>query len=246
MQASDGHSLSKAVPHLPSMKILHLSDLHGRHTRAVEQLIDTHAPDWVVLTGDMLPDFYMIGGKGNRLECQREWWGTYRSSFMHPCAITTFSLGNHEIEGFRDRELEGVPAALQGRVGVLQGNPAEFGAWGFSREYESDELQDEVDALNRPLVVLSHCPPYGLLDANKEATRIGHPPFRIYLDEAPEPPLLVLCGHVHESFGQVRLGRTLVVNAATGYALVELDLQHGQAQVLALSRMTSSNPEVSS
>ncbi len=227
------------------MKILHLSDLHGRHTRAVEQLIDAQTPDWIVLTGDMLPDFHMVGGCGNRLDCQREWWGTYRSSFMHPNAITTFSLGNHEIEGFRDRELEGVPATLQGRVGVLQGNPAEFGAWGFSREYEHDELQQEVDVLNRPLVVLSHCPPQGLLDANKEGVHIGHTPFRLYLEESPDPPLLVLCGHVHESFGQIRRGRTLIVNVATGYALLELDLQHGHAQVIEMSRMNASNPEVS-
>jgi hypothetical protein len=243
MQASDGHSLSKVAPHLPPMKILHLSDLHGRHTKTVERLIETHTPYWIVLTGDILPDFHMIGGRGNRLACQREWWGTYRSSFIHPGAITTLSLGNHEIEGFRDRELEGAPTALQGRVGVLQGNPAEFGAWGFSREYEPDELQEEVDVLNRPLVVLSHCPPHGLLDANKEGTRIGHPPFRIYLHEAQDPPLLVLCGHVHESFGQIRRGRTLIVNAATGYALLELDLQHGHAQVLEMSRLNSSNHE---
>lgn len=43
----------------------------------------------------------------------------------------------------------------------------------------------------------------------------------------PRPPVLVLCGHVHESFGQTRQGRTLIVNAATGYAL--LDLDHGGA-----------------
>jgi Icc-related predicted phosphoesterase len=226
------------------MKILHLSDLHGRHTGAVERLIDAHMPDWIVLTGDMLPDFHMISGKGNRLNCQREWWGTYRSSFMHPEAVTTLTLGNHEIEGFRDRELEAVPASLLGRVGVLQGNPAEFGAWGFSREYESDELQAEVDALNRPLVVLTHCPPHGRLDTNNGGQRIGHPPLRRFLDDSLEPPLLVLCGHVHESFGQLRLGRTLLVNAATGFALLDLDLVRGQAQVIEMSRMNSSTHEV--
>ena len=226
------------------MKILHLSDLHGQHTKAVTRLLETHTPDWIVLTGDILPDFYMIGGRGNRLDCQREWWGTYRSCFMHPGAVTTLSLGNHEIEGFLDRELEAVPVALQGRVGVLQGNPAEFGAWGFSREYDTDELQAEVATLNRPLVVLSHCPPHGRLDVTKGGDRIGHPPLRQFLDEAPEGPLLVLCGHVHESFGHTRQGRTLIVNAATGYALLDLDMECGQAQVLEMSRMNSSTHEV--
>jgi len=226
-------------PHGIPMKILHFSDLHGRHTKSAERLIDTHAPDWIVLTGDILPEFPRISGRGSRLGAQREWWGTYRSSFMHPLAVTTLTLGNHEVEGFYDRELEAVPSELQGRVGVLRGNPAEFGAWGFSREYEQDELQEEVDGLNHPLVVLSHCPPHRLLDANREGIPIGHPPFRTYLDEAPKAPLLVLCGHVHESFGEVRLGQSLIVNAVTGYALVELDLTSGQAQVLEMSRLDS-------
>jgi Icc-related predicted phosphoesterase len=221
------------------MKILHLSDLHGRYTAAVERLIDAHEPDWIVLTGDMLPDFHMISGKGNRLDCQREWWDTYRSSFMHPHAVTTLTLGNHEIEGFCDRELEAVPPSLLGKVGVLQGNPAEFGSWGFSREYENDELQAEVEALNNPLVVLTHCPPHGRLDANKGGQRIGHPPLRRFLDETQEPPFLLLCGHVHESFGQLRQGRTLIVNAATGYGLLDLDLGRGQARVLEMARLDS-------
>ena len=221
------------------MKILHFSDLHGRHTKVAERLIDTHAPGWIVLTGDILPEFPRISGRGNRLSAQRDWWGTSRGSFMHPHAVTTFTLGNHEIEGFLDHELETPPQALQGKVGVLQGNPAEFGAWGFSREYEPDELQEEVDVLNLPLVVLSHCPPHGLLDANREGIPIGHSPFRAYLDEVPKAPLLVLCGHAHEAFGETRLGRTLIVNAATGYALVDLDLECGQARVLEMSRLDS-------
>jgi Icc-related predicted phosphoesterase len=163
---------------------------------------------------------------------------------MHPHAVTTLTLGNHEMEGFLDRKLEAVPASLLGRVGVLQGNPAEFGAWGFSREYEPDELQAEVEALNNPMVVLTHCPPHGRLDTTKGGQCIGHPPLRRFLDEAREPPFLVLCGHVHESFGQFRQGRTLIVNAATGYALVDLDLARGQAQVLEMSRMNASTHEV--
>ena len=122
-------------------------------------------------------------------------------------------------------------------MGVLQGNPAEFGAWGFSREYDPAQLQAEVEVLVRPLVVLSHCPPYGRLDKNKESQPIGHPPLRHYLDEAPEAPLLVLCGHAHESFGELRQGRSMIVKAATGFALLDLDLGTGQVRVLEMSRL---------
>ena len=54
----------------------------------------------------------------------------------------------------------------------------------------------------------------------------------------------MLCGHVHESFGQLRQGRTLIVNAATGYALLDLDLNTGQARVIEMSRMKTSIHEV--
>ncbi len=221
------------------MRLLHFSDLHGRQTAEAEGLIAQHKPDWIVLTGDMLPDFYMIGGQGNRLDCQREWWGTYRSCFQAEGAITTLTLGNHELEGFHDRQMEAVPPALRGEVGVLVGNPAEFGAWGFSHEFEEAELQEEVDAMHHPKVVLTHCPPHGWLDQTKNGDRIGHRPLRTFLEETTEAPLLVLCGHVHESFGEVRKGRTLIVNASTGYALIDLDLKRGLATVLKMARLNN-------
>ena len=227
------------------MKILQFSDLHGRHTRDAQRLIQAHAPDWIVLTGDILPDFHMIGGLDSRMECQRQWWSAYRHAFLRPGLVTTFTLGNHELEGFQDPELIGAPRPLLGRLGVLQGSPAEFGAWGYAREYGPDQLQAEVEALDHPLVLLSHCPPLGRLDATWEGDRIGHPPLRQYLDETLDAPLLLLCGHVHESFGQIRQGRTLIVNAATGYALLDLDLGFGLARVIKMSRLKIPHYEVS-
>jgi len=97
--------------------------------------------------------------------------------------------------------------------------------------------------LFRSLVLLTHCPPYGFLDATRGGDRIGHSALRRFLDETSEPPFLVLCGHVHESFGQTRQGRTLIVNGATGYALLELDHGGGQARVLEMARLDSSKTE---
>ena len=225
------------------MKILHLSDLHGRHTQAVEKLIVDHTPDWIVLTGDILPEFGKVSGEASRLARQREWWGTYRTSFMSPQAVTTFTLGNHEIFGFRDRELEAVPSALVGLVGILQGNPTEFGSWGFSREYGPEQLQAEVGLLNHPQVVLSHCPPYGLADRNRQGVAIGHRPLRALLDNSLEAPALVLCGHVHEGNSQIHHGGTLVVNSAGGYALLDLDLGTGQVKVLEMNLLSSTHQE---
>lgn len=239
------------------MRILHFSDLHGAAMREAESLIQTHEPDWIVLTGDMLPDFNRLPGTARRLEAQREWWRAWRNVFIRTGTPTTFVRGNHEVEGFEDRVLRSVPAALTGKVGLLEGIPARWGAWGFAREWGDQDLAREVRALKHPFVILSHVPPYGWLDRNSGGASIGHPPLRELLDPSEEStpasgasrgltlgkPALVLCGHVHESFGWERHGPTLVVNAATGHALVDLDLDSGTAEVRGMKRMLAGRPD---
>lgn len=236
------------------MRILHLSDLHGAAMRQAEALIDRHGPDWIVLTGDLLPDFARLPGRERRLEAQREWWRTWRSCFLREGVRTTFVRGNHEIEGFQDLDLVRVPAALQGRVATVEGIPARWGVWGYAREWEDDALRRELEAFADPLVVLSHVPPFGWLDRNARGEEIGHPPLRDLLDppeealegfrgRPPRPAALVLCGHVHESFGEARHGATLVVNAATGFALVDLDPATGRAEVRTMARLLEGRPD---
>ena len=125
------------------LRILAFSDLHGSCFQEASNLIDETRPDWIVLCGDMLPDFGMISGEGNRLEAQRNFWMVYRSTFIRDFAVTTLVRGNHEIEGFSDPELRRVPRLVQGHVVSLEGIPMEFGSWGWSREWEEEELTDE-------------------------------------------------------------------------------------------------------
>ncbi len=207
------------------LKILAFSDLHGRAFARASELVHLFEPDWIVLCGDMLPDFGMIGGKGNRLDAQRAFWEHYRTSFLREGAVTTFLLGNHELEGFSDPTLRRVPKMLEGRVAWLEGIPAEFGAWGWSREREEDELEEELltqlDAAPKPLIYLSHVPPFGYLDRCAHGEHIGHRPLREHLEGRKWPEALVLCGHIHEAFGSREQGDTLLVNVACGYALIE-------------------------
>ena len=142
-----------------ALRILHVSDLHGQAARQAEALIADVKPDWIILTGDMLPDFRRIQGESSRLNAQREWWQAWRTCFLREGARTTYCLGNHEIEGFSDPSLRAVPSELAGQVALIQGIPARWGAWGFSREWEDSALQQEVDAHGEPMVVLGHVPP---------------------------------------------------------------------------------------
>ena len=124
--------LSQSVPHTDDMtntlRLLAFSDLHGTCFKEASALIDAHRPGWIVLCGDLLPDFNGIAGQESRLEAQREFWRVYRSHFIRDFAVTTLVRGNHEMEGFSDPGLQRLPAALQWRVLSLEGIPSEFGA----------------------------------------------------------------------------------------------------------------------
>lgn len=224
---------------LDRLRILALSDLHGKCFREASSLIDETRPDWIVLCGDLLPDFGMISGKGNRLDAQRDFWKVYRSTFIRDFATTTLVRGNHEIEGFSDPELRRIPDCLDRQVLRLEGIPVEFGAWGWSREWEDDELAEELQGqlweTPEPRIYLSHVPPFGCLDLAANSEHIGHRFLFQHLHERDWPKALVLCGHVHESFGSMGCGETLVVNTSCGYAL--MDWWQGATTVLEQERM---------
>jgi len=207
------------------LRILAISDLHGLHFKTASALIDDMHPDWIMLCGDLLPDFGKIPGLGNRLQAQRDFWQVYRRSFVRDFARTTLIRGNHEIEGFADHELGRVPAGLDGHVVRLEGVPAEFGAWGWSREWEDDRLErelcDQLRDVPEPWIFVSHVPPYGCLDTTKGGEHVGHRPLAHHLQDRGWPNALVLCGHVHENFGSMQKDQTLIVNAACGYAFIE-------------------------
>jgi len=224
------------------LRILAFSDLHGLHYPVASNLIDDLGPDrvdWIVLCGDLLPDFPRISGQGPRLQAQRDFWQVYRRTFLRDWATTTLVRGNHELEGFHDPALTRLPPALEGRVVRLEGIPAEFGAWGFSREWEADaleaELEDQLRLAPEPALYLSHVPPCRCLDANARGQAIGHRPLARHLEARGWPAALVLCGHVHEGFGAMARGRTQVVNAACGYAL--LHWRPDGAEVIAMGRL---------
>lgn len=227
------------------LRILALSDLHGRFFKEASNLIDDTSPDWIVLCGDILPDFGMIAGKGNRLEAQKNFWKVYRSTFVRDFAVTTLVRGNHEIEGFNDPDLRRLPPLVRDHVVRLEGIPVEFGGWGWSREWEDEELEEEL--LNQlrdcpfPWIYISHVPPFGCLDRTAGYEHIGHRQLFQHLHEKDWPEILVLCGHVHESFGAMEYGQTTVVNASCGYVLLEWRL--GTTTVLKQERFSPERPE---
>jgi Icc-related predicted phosphoesterase len=124
--------------------------------------------------------------------------------------------------------------------------------WKTFRESPESSLAHRIDAMIPPnaemrrMVFNFHCPPYGSnldeapeIDENlnvKEAGRALIPVGSTAVRDAimKYQPLLSLHGHIHESKGTARLGKTLAINAGSLYeqgvlqgALVELDPKKG-------------------
>ena len=191
-----------------------------------------------MLAGDLLPDFSNLA-EPLRLPAQRRFWAGYRDAFLRAGMVTTYVLGNHELDGFSDPAMAAVPAQLAGKVVRLQGIPGDPGPFSFSRGWPAAALEAELEAqlvlAPEPEIYIAHAPPYGSLDRTGRDTHIGHRPLFRHLCRRGFPPALVLAGHVHQSFGWERLGGTTVVNLATGYAL--LDWRDGEARFLAMERL---------
>lgn len=220
------------------MRILTFSDLHGDGFQDASSLIDQHRPDWIITCGDMLPDFHQVPAN-LRLRAQQEFWRDHLHLFIREGTVTTMIVGNHELPGFRYPRMDLLPIGLEGSVLRLEGIPRDCGPYSFvhglSEEELTEDLENQLAIAPTPLIYISHAPPYGSCDRTREGDHIGHRPFFRHLRDRNWPQSLVLCGHVHQSFGVEKTGATTTVNAATGYALIEWN--EPQSRVLEMGRL---------
>lgn len=87
---------------------------------------------------------------------------------------------------------------------------------------ELEEMVKVAESNNMKIVLLTHAPPYGVLDEIPSG-HVGCTSFSALIGKAE----LIVCGHIHEARGVVRTKGTVVVNpgmAAAGYAaLIEMN-----------------------
>jgi len=92
-----------------------------------------------------------------------------------------------------------------------------------------EDLQEITGGDN--CIISIHCPPYGLdLDVCKDGRRVGSASVYKWIEK--EQPLLVLCGHIHESFEMSKIwkntiGKTVIIQPGQSREkthLVEIDI----------------------
>ncbi|WP_052287730.1 metallophosphoesterase family protein [Hyperthermus butylicus] len=183
------------------LKILHVSDVHCSEAmlrRALREL----AYDVVVVSGDLeCPSLVDILGEAG--------------------GDVVVVTGNMD-SGWVREELASRGYLLDGRTRSI-GGLVFAGIGGIEPYGDAEKLRVEVDEKLLDVLV-SHHPPYGVLD---ESAWGGHGGLLVIrrLVEGLQP-LLHLFGHIHEARGQARLGATLAVNPGPlvqgYYAVIEV------------------------
>lgn len=211
---------------IPSMKILAVSDLHGKCLALDRILASAGEVDLIALAGD-LTDLGAIGSArvleklwGKKVlavqgNCDLPWDKAFfdfskaidlHKSIVEIAGILFIGLGGSSITPY-DTPYELTECEIHDIL----------------REFEST-----IANYNGRKVMVSHVPPIEVLDLTNEYLNAGSYALREFLEKNELD--LVICGHVHEAQGIDRLGRTLIVN--TGAA------EDGCAAVITIDKGT--------
>jgi len=82
-----------------------------------------------------------------------------------------------------------------------------------------------------PTLLLTHAPPYGVVDRLRSGRHVGSKAVRAFIDE--HQPTLCVCGHIHEAKGEDRLGATAIFNPGAFAKGGWVDIQVKAGSVLA-------------
>jgi hypothetical protein len=206
------------------MKILVISDIHGRLAKLDRIKTELAKADVVVVAGDITN----FGGRDEAREILKPMLSLAKRLFAVP--------GNCDLPEVNEL-LKELRVSLHGRSSVVEeigffgvggSNPTPFAT---PQEYTEEHLRELLESGYSAIkerstkVLVTHSPPFGTkLDLTSSGMHAGSRAVKAFIKE--KKPTLALCGHIHEARGVARVATTTVVNPGAfhmGYALVELD-----------------------
>lgn len=209
------------------MKLLAISDIHGQF-RDFSPLSLPEA-DLALVCGDLTN----LGiRRPVEVAAAEQWMEQMAARYPE----TLYVLGNHDLglhNAYFEREGRAVRNVTR-KVIMTQDlsivgadlSPC-FDVPELAHDWERMTPDTEADAAyfdSLPVadIVVSHCPPLGLLDEFHRpgsGRYLGSPGLRQYIERVE--PLLVVCGHIHEGSGEAMLGKTRILNVARRFQVVE-------------------------
>lgn len=184
---------------------------------------DTHFP----IPTNMVPDgdVFILAGDMMYSGFADEWQPRIDSIAALPHKHKLFVPGNHDIwfqrftgpciQQIREAGVEWCGTETK-PTHTIDG--VRFGACPFVTNlpnwaYNSteDRISDYLEDMGRVDVLICHSPPSGIMDSDGKG-RYGLGAIRRYISRFE--PDVVICGHVHEGYGEMKVGRTFVYNVA--------------------------------
>ena len=180
------------------MKILHISDTHGKH----RELGALPAADVLVHSGD-----FTLDGKDSEALDFIEWLCDL------PYENKIFIAGNHDMCMY-DASIEGLPDNVHylADTGVVVGNVFFYGIplfYGLVNG-KMQEIEHCANIPDRVDVLITHRPPLGLLDGDKHGW--GSTSILSLINDIH--PRLHLFGHAHNGYGTKKWKDTIFSNAS--------------------------------
>jgi Icc-related predicted phosphoesterase len=199
------------------LRLLAFSDLHCNSAAAKEIVRQSADVDWVIGAGDFATvrrgieitidilkaitrPTVIVPGNGESFEelqtACRDWPSVH---VLHGSGV--------EIDGVQ----------VFGIGGAIPVTP--FGAWSY--DFSEDHAAKLLATCPARCVLVSHSPPQGACDRNSTGRHLGSTTVRGLVERLK--PLLVVCGHIHDSWQQREMiGPTEVINAGPQMVFVDL------------------------
>lgn len=199
------------------MKILAASDLHS-DTKTAEKLAEKarkNKVDLVLLGGDIIE----MGSSGEGII------GPFKKAGIEVLMVH----GNHDQPIDIDFLSEKYGKGIYNLHSYYKefGDAVIFGAggmeWGFGLNNEglNEFKKDWSKFKNKKKIILTHEPPFNTKLDDLGWTRAGSHSLRKFIETYK--PDLVLCGHIHETFGLTdKLGRTKIINVGEKGVIFEI------------------------
>lgn len=197
------------------MKVIAISDTHGYHHQ-----LSLPSGDVLIHAGD-------VSSQGSKQEVQDflQWFSDL--NYEHKI----FIAGNHDFF-FERADSDMITSIIPDNVIYLNDSGISIGGlniwgspvtpwffnWAFNRHRGADIKKHWKFIPQNTDILITHGPVYGVLDRTIHGQRVGCE----VLKEAIQviKPKIHICGHIHESYGQVQTMDTLYINASV------LDVQY--------------------
>ncbi len=200
------------------MKLLLFSDVHVNRAYCINLVKMSNEADIVIGAGD-------YGSLRRDIKKTINWLSQIEKPvILVPGNAESFEELKEACTGwFSSIVLHGTGTELHGIsfFGIGGGIPeTPFGSWSY--DFTEQQADDLLKDCPQYCVLISHSPPIGILDVSSRGQHLGSETIRKVIFE--KTPQLLVCGHIHESAGQMEpIGKTMVVNAGPFGILYEIN-----------------------